>query len=426
MSVPKTLIKNLSHIDHRNIGQRQGLFFLDKFSKGSSFFLPRGTHIYNKLTSYLREQYKAHGYQEVKTPNIYDSRLWKISGHWEHYEDHMIKFKLGQKDFSLKPMNCPGHCLMYKHLGKIHSSQLPIRWADFGALHRNEASGALLGLSRLRRFQQDDAHIFCTPDQVESEVTNCLKMAEEIYGQFDFKFNIALSLRPQKYLGDDELWDRAEDSLRKALVNSKLDFEEQKFDGAFYGPKIDLTIKDCHQRLQQCATIQLDFQLPQRFDLTYRHQSDTSCLERPVIIHRAIFGSIERFIAMLAEHTSGRWPFWMSPLQAKVIPVHDKFISYATKIHERLVREGFMADCELDPHSTLSKKVQSAEFTRYNFILVVGRGEEETESVNVRFNVEKEARQHSVSVDRLVELFKEFERKKVKNAEKELLLTLTV
>lgn len=312
---------------------------------------------------------------------------------------------------------------MFKQLGRVKSSQLPIRWADFGALHRNEFSGALLGLSRVRRFQQDDAHIFCTPEQVESEVRGCLDLANHVYREFGFTFNVALSLRPEKYMGDTESWDQAEGSLKQALIKSNLKYTEQQFEGAFYGPKIDLIVKDCHERSQQCATIQLDFQLPQRFDLVYKDEEDNQ-LKKPVIIHRAIFGSIERFMAMLAEHSGGRWPFWLSPIQAQVIPVHESANNYALALRDTLRNEGFMVECDLDKKAKLSKKIREAQLDRYNFILVVGYKEQETDSVTVRLTLNTKMHQlKCLPVKELIEQFHELNTMRIKDAGRHLLTT---
>lgn len=380
-----TKLANLPSNDHRFIGLKQKLFFFNDLSQGSCFFLPRGAHIYNKLIEFLRKEYKSRNYEEVITPNIYNCQLWQTSGHWDHYKSNMIKFSdAHNREFSLKPMNCPGHCLMFKQQSILSSDQLPVRWADFGVLHRNELSGSLIGLSRVRRFQQDDAHIFCRPDQVESEVKNCLDFANEVYKKFQFTFDLRLSLRPEKYLGANKEWDNAEEALRGALNNSKLSWTENKNEGAFYGPKIDLIVNDQFNRSQQCATIQLDFQLPERFELVYKDSMDRSELLRPVIIHRAIFGSIERFIAMIAENCNGRWPFWLSPLQAQVIPIHENSNTYAKKVCDKLRSDGFWVDCDLRSSVRLNGKVREASLVPYNLILIVGPNEERRESVTVR------------------------------------------
>lgn len=452
-------LQQLPAIDHRIIGLRQKLFFFSELSQGSCFFKPRGAHIYNKLVDYLRAEYKKRNYEEVITPNIYDCQLWKTSGHWEHYEHNMIKFQLSERDYSLKPMNCPGHCLMYKHLGTITSDQLPLRWADFGVLHRNELSGSILGLTRVRRFQQDDAHIFCTPQQVESEIRNCLQFTQKVYSDFGFDFELRLSSRPKSYLGESSMWDKAEESLRDALAGSEVKFDEQKLEGAFYGPKIDLVVKDCLQRSQQCATIQLDFQLPERFDLTYKATTNPdalseSTLNRPVIIHRAILGSIERFIGMIAENCAGRWPFWLSPLQALVVPIHPNLNQFAKLVSDEFRKHGFWVDCNETPGVTFNRKIREALLTPYSVILIVGQREVDTRSVTIRIQssgsegkpslsaddddddvhdhqkikdssrVDKEKKvvhNINIGIDRLIELFKEFEKCRVNRADLELL-----
>lgn len=435
----------LQALDHRYIGFKQNLFVFNELSQGSCFFLPRGAHIYNKLIEYLRKEYKKRNYLEVITPNIFDNQVWKNSGHWEHYEENIIKFQLGNKDYSLKPMNCPGHCLMFKQHKSVTCDQLPFRWADFGALHRNELSGSLLGLTRVRRFQQDDAHIFCTSEQVETEVENNLKFARDVYDLFGFTFELKLSSRPQSYMGDSNLWDKAEESLKKALDKSQSKWEEQKYEGAFYGPKIDLVVKDCRQRSHQCATIQLDFQLPEKFDLLYK---DTSCktktMRRPVIIHRAILGSLERFIAMIAENCEGRWPFWLSPLQAIVIPVHPNLNTYAKHVRDEFRAAGCWVDCDLSTE-TLSAKVREAAMIPYNLTLIVGEKEMNTNSVTCRLEiaevpsagrsdvnmkptmdrvgVRKIVRNINISNGKLLSIFEKFERTLVDRADIELLKT---
>lgn len=371
-------------LDHKTIGLKQGLFFFDSLhSQGSCFFEPRGVRIYNKLVEFLRDEYKKRNYDEVITPNIYNCQLWKTSGHWQYYKDNMIRFDVSSHEYSLKPMNCPGHCLMFKKQPVRRDDELPVRWADFGVLHRNELSGSLMGLTRVRRFQQDDAHIFCTPRQVQTEVKDCLSFASTVYKQFGFDYDVKLSLRPKEYLGSPELWDSAEHSLRAALDEAQVDWTEQKFEGAFYGPKIDLAVKDSHDRSQQCATIQLDFQLPERFDLLFKDSASKE-RQRPVIIHRAILGSIERFIAMIAENCSGRWPFWLSPLQAQVIPIHPNLNQAARKICDEFRRAGLWVDADLRDDSTLNAKIREAQLLPYNIVMVVGERELKSNSVNVR------------------------------------------
>lgn len=314
----KHFIAEASKRDHRKIGKEQELFFFHELSPGSCFFLPNGTRIYNTLLDFLKKEYHARGYQEVITPNMFNTKVWETSGHWQNYAENMFSLDIEKEKFALKPMNCPGHCLLFDMRDRSYK-ELPFRVADFGVLHRNEASGALTGLTRVRRFQQDDAHIFCRKDQIENEFSDLFDFLEKVYGICGFDFKLKLSTRPEKYLGKVEDWDQAEKNLSNALekfVPGK--WELNPGDGAFYGPKIDITISDALRRNHQCATIQLDFQLPERFKLRYRTgndedfiQNDDGSIEkgfdRPVIIHRAILGSLERFIAIVTEHFGGKW-----------------------------------------------------------------------------------------------------------------------
>ncbi|XP_027427119.1 threonine--tRNA ligase 2, cytoplasmic isoform X3 [Zalophus californianus] len=290
--------------DHRKIGKEQELFFFHDLSPGSCFFLPRGAFIYNTLMDFIREEYHQHNFTEVLSPNMYNSRLWETSGHWQHYSENMFTFDIEKDTFALKPMNCPGHCLMFAHRPRSWR-EMPIRFADFGVLHRNELSGTLSGLTRVRRFQQDDAHIFCTVEQIEEEINGCLQFLQSVYSTFGFSFQLNLSTRPENFLGEVELWDEAEKQLQNSLVEFGKPWKMNPGDGAFYGPKIDIKIKDAIGRYHQCATIQLDFQLPIRFNLTYVSK-DGDDKRNPVIIHRAILGSVERMIAILSENYGGK------------------------------------------------------------------------------------------------------------------------
>ncbi|KAK2845563.1 hypothetical protein Q7C36_010417 [Tachysurus vachellii] len=368
--------------DHRKLGREQDLFFFHDLSPGSCFFLPKGAYIYNTLMEFIRSEYRKRGFQEVITPNIYNSKLWQTSGHWQHYSENMFSFEVEKEIFALKPMNCPGHCLMFDHRPRSWR-ELPLRMADFGVLHRNELSGALTGLTRVRRFQQDDAHIFCAMEQIESEIKGCLEFLRAVYDVFGFTFKLNLSTRPEKFLGEPEVWDHAE----KQLENSLNEFGEKWVlnpgDGAFYGPKIDIQIKDAIGRYHQCATIQLDFQLPIRFNLTFvSHDGDDK--KRPVIIHRAILGSVERMIAILTENYGGKWPLWLSPRQVMVVPVGPTCEDYAQKVQKEFHNVGLMTDVDLDPGCTLNKKIRNAQLAQYNFILVVGEKEKSSDTVNVR------------------------------------------
>lgn len=384
--------------DHRKVGKDQQLFFFHDLSPGSAFFLPHGARIYNALQDFIRQEYRKRGFEEVISPNIYNVNLWRRSGHLQNYEDGMFFFDLDKEKYALKPMNCPGHCLIFGHRERSYK-ELPIRMADFGVLHRNELSGALGGLTRVRRFQQDDAHIFCRQDQVGQEIKGCLEFLESVYGIFGFTFSLALSTRPEKYMGALEVWDEAERKLEEVLDASGHPWTLNPADGAFYGPKIDITISDAHKRRHQCATIQLDFQLPERFELEYRNSntnsntndvdggdttnSDALLKSRPVIIHRAILGSIERMFAILVESYAGRWPLWLSPRQIIVIPVSKVHNEYATAVSQAFFERAFHAETDLSD-LTLNKKIRNAECAHHTFIIVVGSKEMDDGTVNVR------------------------------------------
>ncbi|KAM6910660.1 threonine--tRNA ligase 1, cytoplasmic isoform 2-T2 [Xenentodon cancila] len=368
--------------DHRRIGTDQELFFFNEVSPGSCFFLPKGAHIYNTLTDFIKSEYRRRGFTEVVTPTLYSTALWERSGHWEHYSENMFTVKTeGSQTYALKPMNCPAHCLMFEQ--RIRSwRELPLRWADFGALHRNELSGALGGLTRVRRFCQDDAHIFCTPKQLEAEILACLDFVRSVYHVFGFSFHCLLSTRPTPCLGEPEQWDNAEQQLERSLQQFGERWELNPGDGAFYGPKIDILIKDAIGRQHQCATIQLDFQLPVRFDLQYVGQDGQ--MHRPVMIHRAVLGSLERMIAILAENFGGKWPLWLSPAQIMVIPVGGDSEAYGRQVVQRFFEAGFMIGLNDDQGATLNKKIRSAQLAQYNYIFVVGDKECESGTVSVR------------------------------------------
>lgn len=367
--------------DHRKIGRDQELYFFNEMSPGSCFFHSYGAHIYNTLVNFIKKQYRVRGFDEVITPNVYNVKLWKTSGHWSHYAENMFAFDIEKDKYALKPMNCPGHCLIFDN--RIRSwRELPLRLADFGVLHRNELSGVLTGLTRVRRFQQDDAHIFCTPGQLKEEINDCLDFIKYVYSTFGFTFDLCLSTRPEKYMGDVDLWDSAEKALEESLNAFGYPWKLNPGDGAFYGPKIDITIKDALRRDHQCATIQLDFQLPLRFDLSY--VSDTGEKKQPVMIHRAILGSVERCIAVLAESYAGKWPFWLSPRQAIVIPVKPTYDQFAEQVKQKLFKAGFMVEIDKSLGSTLSKKIRTSQLAQFNFILVVGEKEQLNNTVNVR------------------------------------------
>jgi len=375
-----------------------------RYSPGSAFFLPHGTRIYNALLQFLREQYRVRGFDEVITPNIFHSELWKQSGHYAHYKDDMFAVSPGavaprdccehehehehqhkslepEPEQMLKPMNCPAHCLIFARAAHSYR-ELPIRYADFGVLHRNELAGALSGLTRVRRFQQDDAHIFCRHDQIGSEVRGCLDFVQHVYGVLGFDdLRLRLATRPASSMGSDEQWAAAEAALQQCLRDSKLVWSVADGDGAFYGPKIDMTVSDAAGRQHQCATIQLDFQLPQRFQLSYKGADNAD--HTPVMIHRAILGSVERMMAMLIEHWGGDWPLWLSPRQLVVLPTAARS-AYTDALLDRLRRAGFHADLSDDADGTLKKRIVASTQARYNYMLVVGPKEQDTNTVTVR------------------------------------------
>ncbi|KAK6189003.1 hypothetical protein SNE40_005063 [Patella caerulea] len=398
--------------DHRKIGKEQDLFFFHELSPGSCFFLPKGAHIYNVLVEFIREEYWKRGFKEVVSPNIYNSKLWEQSGHWQHYSENMFSFEVEKETFALKPMNCPGHCLMFDHSTRSWRD-LPIRMADFGVLHRNELSGALTGLTRVRRFQQDDAHIFCRFAQIKEEIAGCLDFLNGVYKIFGFTFKLKLSTRPEKYLGEIEMWDKAEKALEESLDKFGEKWELNPGDGAFYGPKIDITILDALRRQHQCATIQLDFQLPIRFNLGYINEQGDK--ERPVIVHRAILGSVERMIAILCESYGGKWPFWISPRQSIVIPVAAPFDEYASKVAKQLEAAGFLSEADLDHGDTMNKKVRNAQLAQYNFIFVVGEKELSNGTANVRTRDNKVHGEHSI--EDIITKFTQFKSSRCADAE---------
>ncbi|KAF8717288.1 Threonyl and Alanyl tRNA synthetase, partial [Rhizoctonia solani] len=319
----------------------------------------------------------------IISPNMFNSKLWEKSGHWENYKDDMFTLPVENESFALKPMNCPGHALIFDSRDRSYR-ELPLRMAEFGVIHRNEASGALTGLTRVRRFVQDDTHVFCMPSQIEQEIEAIFEFFKRVYGIFGFTFKMELSTRPEKYLGNIETWNTAEKQLQAVLDRVQPgNWELNPGDGAFYGPKIDITIQDALKRSYQCATIQLDFQIPERFNLKYRGPEGGDDLARPVMIHRAILGSLERFIAIVTEHFAGKWPFWLSPRQVMVVPVAVPFKDYASEVQQKLWDAGMFADIDLTG-DTLPKKIRNAEIAQYNFIVVVGEAEANVKAVNVR------------------------------------------
>ncbi|HIH24905.1 TPA: threonine--tRNA ligase [Candidatus Woesearchaeota archaeon] len=367
--------------DHRKIGRELDLIMFHEYSPGAPFFLPKGAIIYRELVAFIQEEYRKRGYQEVVTPLLYDKTLWETSGHWEHYRENMFILESEGKQFGLKPMNCPSHCLIFKNSTRSYRD-LPLRIADFAPLHRNELSGTLSGLTRVRKFSQDDAHIFCTPEQLEEELRDCIDFVKHVYHDvFRMEFTLELSTRPEKFLGDIAVWNKAEATLAAVLDSLEIPYKINPGDGAFYGPKIDIHLKDAIGRSFQCATVQVDFQLPLRFELAYEGADNTK--HAPVMVHRAILGSLERFFAVMVEHFAGKFPLWLSPEQVRVLPIADRHNAYAALVVKTLRDAGLRADID-DRALTTNKKVREAELSRVNYILVVGDKEVEAQTVNVR------------------------------------------
>ncbi|MAG39260.1 threonine--tRNA ligase [Candidatus Woesearchaeota archaeon] len=367
--------------DHRKIGKELEWFTFHEQSPGSAFFHNKGTIIYNELISFLREEYKKRGYQEVITPLIYDKSLWETSGHWEHFKEDMFTLTVDGREFALKPMNCPSHCLMYLNSTKSYRD-LPFRMTDFAPLHRNELKGVLAGLTRVRKFCQDDAHIFCEPDQLEEEMSRLLDFTNYIYKDvFKMDYHLELSTRPEKAMGSKTIWRKAEKALESALKKNGLKYKINPGDGAFYGPKIDLHIKDSIGRNWQCATIQLDFNLPERFKLKYEGKDGKK--HQPIMIHRALFGSIDRFMGVMIEHFAGKLPLWLSPEQVRILTVAERFKGYAHKSAEKIRVAGIRVGVD-DRAESIGKKVREAQVEKINYILVVGEKELKNKSVAVR------------------------------------------
>ena len=366
--------------DHRRLGPQLGLFTFSEVSPGAAFWLPAGTEVFNSLVALSREMGRERGYQEIKTPQIYDSSLWVTSGHWEKYREHMFITEYEERQMAVKPMNCPGHCQLFS-LQQHSYRDLPLRYWEPGLLHRREPSGTLHGLLRVRHFAQDDSHIFCTEEQIEQEVADCLEFAFATYRIFGIDVRIELSTRPEQRIGSDELWDHAEAALARALDSHALAYEVNHGDGAFYGPKIDLHMTDSLGRSWQLGTVQLDYNMPQRFGLTYTGADNSE--HTPVMIHRALMGSYERFIGILLEHFAGELPLWLAPVQATVLPIADRHLDYGRGVLERLRSDGLRV--ELDERSeSVARKIRDAELRKIPYLLVVGDREQESGEVAVR------------------------------------------
>jgi threonyl-tRNA synthetase len=366
--------------DHRRLGPQLGLFTFSDVAPGSAFWLPGGTEVFNSLVALSREMGRERGYTEVKTPQLYDSSLWVTSGHWDKYRDNMFVTEYEGRSMALKPMNCPGHCQLYS-LTRHSYRDLPVRYSEPGLLHRREPSGTLHGLLRVRHFAQDDAHIFCTEEQIQDEVAGCLEFAFATYAVFGIDVRLELSTRPEQRIGSDALWDHSEEALKRALNSHGLEYELNVGDGAFYGPKIDAHMTDSLGRSWQLATVQLDYNFPERFGLTYTGADNAE--HQPVMIHRALMGSYERFIGILLEHLGGELPAWLAPVQAIILPIADRHLDYGEAVRARLHAAGLRAELD-DRAESVGRKIRDAELRKIPYMLVIGDREQESDQVSVR------------------------------------------
>ena len=375
-----TRLEEAKKRDHRKIGKEMDLFALFDEGPGFPFFMPKGMILRNELENFWRSEHRKRGYVEIKTPLILNEQLWRTSGHWDHYKDNMYFTKIDDADFAVKPMNCPGSMLCYNR--KMWSYRdFPIRMGELGQVHRHELSGALHGLMRVRTFTQDDAHIFMLPEQIKDEVIGVVKFIDDVYSMFGFKYHIELSTRPEDSMGTDEEWAIAEDALRAAMEEIGVPFIINEGDGAFYGPKLDFHLEDSIGRTWQCGTIQLDMQMPQRFDLTYVGSDNEK--HRPVMIHRVIFGSIERFIGILTEHFAGKFPLWLAPVQVKLLTVAEKFAPYAEEIAAKMEEAGLRVELDIR-NEKIGYKLREARNERVSYICVIGEREAEANTLSVR------------------------------------------
>lgn len=402
-----TMLEEAAKRDHRKLGKELDIFCILDEGPGFPFFMPNGIIIQNELINYWRQVHRRYGYEEIKTPMILNRELWERSGHWDHYKENMYFTKIDEGDYAVKPMNCPGGMLVYKQ--HLHSyKELPIRAGELGLVHRHELSGALHGLFRVRCFTQDDAHIFMMESQIKDEIQNVIRLFDEVYATFGLKYHAELSTRPENSMGSAETWERTTNALKAAMEDFGLEYVINEGDGAFYGPKIDFHLQDSIGRTWQCGTIQLDMQLPERFDLTYTGEDGQK--HRPVMIHRVVYGSIERFIGILIEHYAGAFPAWLAPCQVKILPITDKHAEYAKKIYDKFFALGIRAKLD-DRNEKLGYKIREAQVQKVPYMLVVGDKEMEEGTVTVRHRGEGDI--GSMKVDEFVaKLQKEIEEKK--------------
>ena len=412
-----TMIEEAKKRDHRKLGKELGLFMMREEGPGFPFFLPKGMVLKNTLMEYWREIHQKAGYQEISTPIILNRRLWETSGHWDHYKENMYTTEIDGEEYAVKPMNCPGGVLVYRSEPRSYRD-LPLRLGEVGLVHRHEKSGQLHGLMRVRCFNQDDAHIFMTQDQIKDEIKGVANLIDEVYRLFGFKYHVELSTRPEDSMGSDEDWEIATEALRSALDELGLEYVVNEGDGAFYGPKIDFHLEDSIGRTWQCGTIQLDFQLPLRFELEYTGADGEK--HRPIMIHRVAFGSIERFIGILIEHFAGAFPTWLAPVQVKVLPISDKYADYAKKVYEELQAAGIRV--EMDTRSeTIGYKIREAQGQKIPYMLIAGAKEEEegTVSVRSRFKGDEGSRTLEAFISDIKEEIKNRENRKVEVEVKE-------
>ena len=392
-----TMLEEAKKRDHTKVGKELGLFAIMNEGKGLPFFLPNGMVLKNTLIEYWRQIHTREGYVEIQTPIMLNKTLWETSGHWYHYRDNMYTTKVDEEDFAIKPMNCPGSILVYKN--EPHSyKDLPIRMGELGMVHRHEKSGQLHGLFRVRCFTQDDAHIFMTREQIKDEIKGVVRLINEVYTLFGFKYHVELSTRPENSMGSDEDWEVATESLRNALNDLGLDYVVNEGDGAFYGPKIDFHLEDSIGRTWQCGTIQLDFQLPQRFEMEY--VGEDGAKHQPIMVHRVAFGSIERFIGILIEHFAGKFPVWLAPVQVKILPITDRQLAYANELCTKMKELGIRVNVD-DRSEKIGYKIREAQMSKVPYMLVLGDKEMEAGQVAVR---RRDGEQSVVSADEFISI----------------------
>ena len=401
-----TMMEEAKKRDHRKLGKELGLFMMHEAGPGFPFFLPKGMVLKNTLLDYWREIHRKAGYVEISSPVILNRSLWETSGHWDHYKNNMYTTVIDGEDYAIKPMNCPGGVLVYASEPRSYRD-LPLRMGELGLVHRHEKSGQLHGLMRVRCFTQDDAHIFMTPEQIKDEIKGVAGLINEVYSLFGFQYHVELSTRPEDSMGSDEDWEMATDALRSALDELQLPYVVNEGDGAFYGPKIDFHLVDCIGRTWQCGTIQLDFQLPQRFELEYVGADGEK--HRPIMIHRVVFGSIERFIGILIEHFAGAFPTWLAPVQVKVLPISDKYMDYAQSVLNKLTEAGIRAEVDTRAEK-IGYKIREAQTAKIPYMLVVGQKEEEENTVSVRSRVAGDEGARSLDMF-IADILKEIETK---------------